>query len=67
MFMRKYQRLAQHYKQHGVTFLEIFGDDSKETRVPRPPPPPAFMCIFAHADRISCVHVNVMGSLRKQC
>mmetsp|Transcript_748 Transcript_748/g.2282 ORF Transcript_748/g.2282 Transcript_748/m.2282 type:complete len:260 (-) Transcript_748:789-1568(-) len=32
MFMRKYQRIAQQYRDRNVTFLEIFGDDSKETR-----------------------------------
>lgn len=30
MFTRKYQRIAEAYP--GVTFLEIYGDDSKETR-----------------------------------
>lgn len=31
MFGRKYQRLAESYPD--ATFLEIFGDDTKETRV----------------------------------
>lgn len=32
MFMRKYARIAQQYEDCGVCFLEIFGDDTKETR-----------------------------------
>jgi hypothetical protein len=31
MFTRKFQRIAEAYPN--VTFLEIFGDDTKETRV----------------------------------
>ena len=31
MFTRKFQRIAEAYPD--VTFLEIFGDDTKETRV----------------------------------
>ena len=55
MFMRKYQRIAQQYKKHGVTFLEIFGDDTKETRVracsqasPLSSHPPRSMAVAIH-------------------